>query len=150
MAFFKGSTIKYYFIKDAQKLDLLDENSTKISPDLVEVYTRKNFTDKGNVTFQHNTVLKFKIRGTIEKTYQPLIPILKKNSALETHPSMIKIDDISKTDNLSTVGNPYNYAVTNGLVILIFLSMILTTTVFYFETYKRKLRSKDYMEFLSL
>ncbi|KLK97424.1 bacteriocin-associated integral membrane protein [Lactococcus lactis subsp. lactis] len=66
--FFKGSTIKYYFIKDAQKLDLLDENSTKISPDLVEVYTRKNFTDKGNITFQHNTVLKFKIRGTIEKT----------------------------------------------------------------------------------
>ncbi|MFK5292718.1 hypothetical protein ACI3PH_20055, partial [Lactococcus lactis] len=62
LAFFKGSTIKYYFIKDAQKLDLLDENSTKISPDLVEVYTRKNFTDKGNITFQHNTVLKFKIR----------------------------------------------------------------------------------------
>ena len=142
LAFFKGSTIKYYFIKDAQKLDLLDENSTKISPDLVEVYTRKNFTDKGNVTFQHNTVLKFKIRGTIEKTYQPLIPILKKNSALETHPSMIKIDDISKTDNLSTVGNPYNYAVTNGLVILIFLSMILTTTVFYFETYKKKIAVK--------
>lgn len=113
LAFFKGSTIKYYFIKDAQKLDLLDENSTKISPDLVEVYTRKNFTDKGNVT-----------------------------SALETHPSMIKIDDISKTDNLSTVGNPYNYAVTNGLVILIFLSMILTTTVFYFETYKKKIAVK--------
>lgn len=55
---------------------------------------------------------------------------------------MIKIDDISKTDNLSTVGNPYNYAVTNGLVILIFLSMILTTTVFYFETYKKKIAVK--------
>ena len=56
-----------------------------------------------------------------------------------THPSFITVNNINRADYLSSIGNPLSYTVTNGLIILIFLSMILSTTFFYFEFYKKKI-----------
>ncbi|MDN6391456.1 MAG: DUF1430 domain-containing protein, partial [Lactococcus lactis] len=62
--------------------------------------------------------------------------------ALTTHPSMITVNSINKTTNMSIVGSIPSYIVLNGLIIVIFLSMILATTLFYFETYKKKIAVK--------
>ena len=140
---FQASTFKYYIIKNNQKLELLDGLDSKSTPDIIEVYTSKNIVDNGNINFLNSPVMKYKINGSIEKSYAPLIPIFKKYNVLESNPSMVRVADINKVDNLSTVGNPYSYAVTNGLVFLIFISMILATTIFYFETYKKKIAVKN-------
>lgn len=140
---FQASTFKYYIIKNNQKLELLDGLDSKSTPDIIEVYTSKNIVDNGNINFLNSSVMKYKINGSIEKSYAPLIPIFKKYNVLESNPSMVRVADINKVDNLSTVGNPYSYAVTNGLVFLIFISMILATTIFYFETYKKKIAVKN-------
>lgn len=138
---FKTSAIKYYFIKDKQKFDLLNGKNEKFSPSIIEVYTPKNLGDYND--FLNRAALKFKLKNTKEETYQELKPILKSIGALENQPSLVKIGDINRTIELSMVGNPINYAFTKGLVILIFLAMLLATTLFYFETYKKNIAVKN-------
>lgn len=64
--------------------------------------------------------MKFKILGTKDKTYNSIEKILKKHGQLETHPSLITVNNINRSDYLSSIGNPLSYTVTNGLIILIF------------------------------
>ncbi|MFC4652874.1 DUF1430 domain-containing protein [Lactococcus nasutitermitis] len=137
---FSNSKVKYYFIKDNQKVQLLDGNNSKIIPDVLEVYTLKNAGK--NTDFLYNTVLKFKIHKSKDKTYEKISQILNGMGELETQPSMVTVNNMNKANALSSVGNPWSYAVTNGLVVIIFLSMILATTVFYFENYKKKIAVK--------
>lgn len=134
---FSSPTIHYYFMKDNQKFKLLDGSNGNITPDLLEIYTSKNVGQ--NLDALHNATMKFKILGTKDKTYNSIKKILKKHGQLETHPSLITVNNINRSDYLSSIGNPLSYTVTNGLIILIFLSMILSTTFFYFEFYKKKI-----------
>ncbi|WP_251712929.1 DUF1430 domain-containing protein [Lactococcus ileimucosae] len=138
---FKTSDIKYYFIKDKQKFDLLNGKNEKFFPSIIEVYTPQNLGDYND--FLNRAALKFKLKNTKEETYQELKPILKSIEALENQPSLVKIGDINKTTELSMVGTPISYAFTKGLVILIFLAMLLATTLFYFETYKKNSAVKN-------
>ncbi|WP_282800370.1 DUF1430 domain-containing protein [Lactococcus lactis] len=137
---FKSSKIKYYFIKNNQRAPLLDGNNGTTDPDVMEVFTSKNASK--NTNFLYNSVLKFKIKDSKTRTYEKIAPTLKTMGALTTHPSMITVNSINKTTNMSIVGSIPSYIVLNGLIIVIFLSMILATTLFYFETYKKKIAVK--------
>ncbi|MCT0016398.1 DUF1430 domain-containing protein [Lactococcus lactis subsp. lactis] len=137
---FKSSKIKYYFIKNNQRAPLLGGNNGTTDPDVMEVFTSKNASK--NTNFLYNSVLKFKIKDSKTRTYEKIAPTLKTMGALTTHPSMITVNSINKTTNMSIVGSIPSYIVLNGLIIVIFLSMILATTLFYFETYKKKIAVK--------
>ena len=137
---FKSSKIKYYFIKNNQRAPLLDGNNGTTDPDVMEVFTSNNASK--NTNFLYNSVLKFKIKDSKTRTYEKIAPTLKTMGALTTHPSMITVNSINKTTNMSIVGSIPSYIVLNGLIIVIFLSMILATTLFYFETYKKKIAVK--------
>lgn len=137
---FKSSKIKYYFIKNNQRAPLLDGNNGTTDPDVMEVFTSNNASK--NTNFLYNSVLKFKIKDSKTRTYEKIAPTLKTMGALTTHPSMITVNSINKTTNMSIVGSIPSYIVLNGLIIVIFLSMILATTLFYFETYKKKVAVK--------
>lgn len=137
---FSSSKIHYYFMQDNQKFNLLNGNNISTTPDLLEIYTSKNCGE--NIDALHNATMKFKIFDTKEQTYTSLKKLLKKHAQLETHPSLVRINNMNKSNYLASIGNPLSYAVTNGLIILVFLSMILATTFFYFESYKKKIAVK--------
>ncbi|WP_428815270.1 DUF1430 domain-containing protein [Lactococcus lactis] len=137
---FNSSKIKYYFIKNNQKVPLLDGSNRITHADVITVFTSKNVAKDTN--FLYNSVLKFKIEDSKTKTYEKIAPTLKNMEALATHPSMITVNSINKTTSMSIVGSIPSYVVLNVLVIIIFLSMILATTLFYFETYKKKIAVK--------
>ncbi|PLW60101.1 DUF1430 domain-containing protein [Lactococcus lactis] len=137
---FNSSKIKYYFIKNNQKAPLLDGSNRTTHADVIKVFTSKNVAKDTN--FLYNSVLKFKIEDSKTKTYEKIAPTLKTMEALATHPSMITVNSINKTTSMSIVGSIPSYVVLNVLVIIIFLSMILATTLFYFETYKKKIAVK--------
>lgn len=137
---FNSSKIKYYFIKDNQKVELLDGKSRKTRPDITEVFTSQNVLK--DTDFLDNAVLKFKIDDSKVKTYKEITPFLKEMGEVETHPSIVTVNSMNKATALSIVGNVWSYVVINGLIIIIFLSMILATTTFYFETYKKKIAVK--------
>lgn len=138
---FKSNTVNYIFIKDNQEVNTLDGTDIMFPPDIIEVYNSKNFNE--TLDLLHSAVSKFKVLNSKSETYQSIRPILEKYGLLETHPSFIFVDDINKASFLLTVGNPMSYAVTNGLIILVFFSMVLATTIFYFESYKKEIAVKS-------
>lgn len=136
---FSSTQISYFFIKANQNINLLDENASKTSPDLIEVYTGDNASGDLMSMSLTSPALKFPITHNLQATYQKLKVPLSQDGVEANFPSFISLNEMKKADVLTTVGNVSNFAVTNSLIFLIFTLMVLITSTFYIRVYKKKI-----------
>ena len=141
---FKSQNISYVLIKDNQKIPIFDDKGSKISPDLIEVYTVNNaseiFPSQIIVTMGNSMGLLFPIKGSIAATYKDIIPSLKADHILESYPSLIPANTVPAVNVLLTMGYPPSYIFSNIFPFFLFLGLIFAAVSFYF-----KVKSREFM-----
>ena len=147
---FQGKEIRYFFIKDNQKIPIFEMDETgfyearqeTIQPDLVEVHTVKNAGYNTYINmFQGANPLGVlvPIKENVEKTYLELLPDLKKDKMASILTSFVPVREIAAMDVKHTIGNPWNWAFRNLFVFILFLLLIFSTTLIYFKSNRKKL-----------
>ncbi|WP_251421050.1 MULTISPECIES: hypothetical protein [Lactococcus] len=133
------SSIKFYDIKEDQRVTVYADKIKKVSADIVIVYTPENNTGENLVPSLENPyAMLIPLTEPKESIYKKLRHALEEDAHLSMYPSFINAKDIKKTTLLLTVGNPINYFFINLFSVILFACMIISTVVFYVITYRKK------------
>ncbi|MBL3716428.1 hypothetical protein GHK52_06350 [Lactococcus garvieae] len=134
------SSIKFYDIKEDQRVTVYADKIKKVSADIVIVYTPENNTGENLVPSLENPyAMLIPLTEPKESIYKKLRHALEEDAHLSMYPSFINAKDIKKTTLLLTVGNPINYFFINLFSVILFACMIISTVVFYVITYRKKI-----------
>ncbi|MEY8443085.1 DUF1430 domain-containing protein [Lactococcus ileimucosae] len=134
------SSIKFYEIKENQKVIIYANKIKKVSADIVILYTPENDTGENLVPSLENPyAMLIPLTEPKESIYKKLRLALEDDGHLSRYPSFINAKDIKRTTLLLTVGNPINYFFINLFSVILFACMIISTVVFYVITYRKKI-----------
>lgn len=148
---FKGKNSRFIIIKDKQKIPAFQgerggifSNGRKeeIRADIVEVHTVNNagVNTYINMFYNGNTLgALFPIKKSAEKTYLDLLPSLRKDKVEASFTSFVSSSKIAENDMKMYIGERWSWVFMNLLAFILFIIMILSTTMIYFRVNKEKL-----------
>jgi hypothetical protein len=133
--------LEIYLIKNEQRLSGFDKKPLITHPNLILVQTEKNKQFllpnflSGN---SFETSMKIKLNGSVEKTYQEYLPILKEIEREDTYTSLVPLNKLDDFLLKETIGNIREYVQEKALAVYLILSLIISSTMFYFQQKKKK------------
>lgn len=150
-AWFRATEIKVFLMKDKQSMPIFEgeaggvySNGKKqeLVADIIEVHTVNNagVNTYSNMFYGNNTLgVLIPIKENIEKTYLEILPSLKKDLVAASFVSFVPTSKIAEIEVKRFIGEPITWIFMNVLAFVLFILMILSTTVIYFKVNKKKL-----------
>ena len=93
-----------------------------------------------NMFYGENTLgVLIPIKESVEKTYLELLPSLKKDKVAANFVSFVPASKIAEIEVKRFIGEPITWVFMNVLAFVLFILMILSTTLIYFKINKKKL-----------
>ncbi|MEY8443710.1 DUF1430 domain-containing protein [Lactococcus ileimucosae] len=150
-AWFRATEIKVFLMKDKQSMPIFEgeaggvySNGKKqeLVADIIEVHTVNNagVNTYSNMFYGNNTLgVLIPIKENIEKTYLEILPSLKKDLVAASFVSFVPTSKIAEIEVKRFIGEPITWVFMNVLAFVLFILMILSTTVIYFKVNKKKL-----------
>ncbi|MFK4966228.1 DUF1430 domain-containing protein [Lactococcus garvieae] len=148
---FKGTDIRFILMKDKQKIPVFQgemggifSNGRKeeIKTDIVEVHTVNNAGVNTYINMFHNgntLGALFPIKESVEKTYLDLLPSLREDKVESSFTSFVSSSKIAENDMRMYIGERWSWVFMTLLIFVLFVIMILSTTMIYFRVNKEKL-----------
>ncbi|WP_251422024.1 MULTISPECIES: DUF1430 domain-containing protein [Lactococcus] len=150
-AWFRATEIKLFLMKDKQSIPIFEgeaggvySNGKKqeLVADIIEVHTVNNagVNTYSNMFYGSNTLgVLIPIKESAEKTYLEILPSLKKDKLSSNFVSFVPTSKIAEIEVKRFIGEPITWVFMNILAFVLFILMILSTTVIYFKVNKKKL-----------
>lgn len=150
-AWFRATELQFIMIKDGQSMPIFEgevggvySNGKKqeLIADIIEVHTVNNAgaNTYRNMFYGENTLgVLIPIKESVEKTYLELLPSLKKDKVAANFVSFVPASKIAEIEVKRFIGEPITWVFMNVLAFVLFILMILSTTLIYFKINKKKL-----------
>jgi len=150
-AWFRATELQFIMIKDGQSMPIFEgeaggvySNGKKqeLVADIIEVHTVNNAgaNTYRNMFYGENTLsVLIPIKESVEKTYLELLPSLKKDKVAANFVSFVPASKIAEIEVKRFIGEPITWVFMNVLAFVLFILMILSTTLIYFKINKKKL-----------